>query len=105
MTDPPRRQSVLSQRRASFSASYRHGSIAEARKSIGGGLEAVVITGGTFGDIDEKLRDRYAPIETYEGYHRYDPDFSWTAEEENKVVKKVIYPLCVKGTELDPFSC
>lgn len=89
MADPPRQQSVLSQRRNSLAASYRQGSIAEARKSIGGGLEAVVITGGTFGDIDEKLRDRYAPIETYEGYHRYDPDFNWTTEEENEVVKKV----------------
>ena len=36
------------------------------------------------------LRARlYAPIEKYEGRHRYDPDFEWEEEEERRVVRKV----------------
>lgn len=31
----------------------------------------------------------YKPIESYEGYHRWDPVFEWTEEEEKAVVKKV----------------
>lgn len=31
----------------------------------------------------------YKPIPTYEGIHRWDPDFEWTEEEEKAVVKKV----------------
>lgn len=31
----------------------------------------------------------YKPISTYEGIHRWDPDFEWTEEEEKKVVRKV----------------
>ena len=31
----------------------------------------------------------YAPIETYEGKHRYDPTFEWEPKEERKLVRKV----------------
>lgn len=31
----------------------------------------------------------YKPIPEYEGYHRWDPDFEWTEEEEKAVVRKV----------------
>lgn len=31
----------------------------------------------------------YKPIESYEGYHRWDPEFEWTEEEEKAVVRKV----------------
>lgn len=31
----------------------------------------------------------YRPVDTYEGLHRYDPDFEWEPEEERKVVRKV----------------
>lgn len=31
----------------------------------------------------------YKPIPEYEGYHRWDPEFEWTEEEEKAVVKKV----------------
>lgn len=34
-------------------------------------------------------KDHYRPVETYEGIHRYDPDFEWDPEEEKKVVRKV----------------
>lgn len=31
----------------------------------------------------------YAPIENYEGKHRYDPTFEWEPQEERKLVRKV----------------
>jgi hypothetical protein len=31
----------------------------------------------------------YKPLDSYEGIHRYDPDFDWEPEEERKVVRKV----------------
>jgi hypothetical protein len=34
-------------------------------------------------------QDTYRPVDTYEGLHRYDPDFEWEPEEERKVVRKV----------------
>ena len=39
-------------------------------------------------DISEDPR-YYKPIPTYEGIHRWDPDFEWTEEEEKKIVRKV----------------
>lgn len=35
------------------------------------------------------LENYYKPIENYEGAHRYDPDFKWTASEERNVLRKV----------------
>jgi hypothetical protein len=35
-------------------------------------------------------KDHYRPVETYEGIHRYDPDFEWKPGEEKRVVRKVI---------------
>lgn len=37
----------------------------------------------------ESLVSFYKPLESYEGYHRYDPDFEWTAKEEQRVVRRV----------------
>ncbi|KAJ5632900.1 hypothetical protein N7490_009239 [Penicillium lividum] len=31
----------------------------------------------------------YKPIESYEGYHRWDPEFEWTEAEEKAVVRKL----------------
>jgi hypothetical protein len=31
----------------------------------------------------------YRPIDSYEGIHRWDPEFEWTEEEEKKIVRKV----------------
>lgn len=33
--------------------------------------------------------DHYRPVDTYEGLHRYDPDFEWEPAEERKVIRKV----------------
>jgi hypothetical protein len=35
------------------------------------------------------LETYYKPIETYEGFHRYDPEFAWEPEEERRLVRKV----------------
>jgi hypothetical protein len=36
------------------------------------------------------LQDHYKPVDSYEGLHRYDPNFEWEPEEEQKVVWKVL---------------
>ncbi|KAJ5930612.1 hypothetical protein N7466_006105 [Penicillium verhagenii] len=36
----------------------------------------------------------YKPIESYEGYHRWDPEFEWTEEEEKAVVRKIDWRVC-----------
>ncbi|KAI9700797.1 MAG: hypothetical protein M1836_002166 [Candelina mexicana] len=36
----------------------------------------------------------YQPIDTYEGKHRYDPDFQWQPKEERKLVRKLDLKIC-----------
>ncbi|KAF3048133.1 hypothetical protein E8E12_010666 [Didymella heteroderae] len=36
----------------------------------------------------------YRPVDTYEGLHRYDPDFEWEHEEERKIVRKIDKRIC-----------
>ncbi|KAF1948403.1 MFS general substrate transporter [Byssothecium circinans] len=36
----------------------------------------------------------YKPIDSYEGKHRYDPDFDWEPEEERRVVRKIDKRIC-----------
>jgi hypothetical protein len=43
--------------------------------------------GGTFETAG--LENYYSPIESYEGKHRYDPEYKWTPEDEKKIVRKV----------------
>jgi hypothetical protein len=38
------------------------------------------------------LETFYKPIEGYEGKHRYDPEYTWSAADEGKVVRKVCHP-------------
>lgn len=33
-------------------------------------------------------QSHYQPVDSYEGLHRYDPNFDWEPEEERKVVRK-----------------
>ena len=42
-------------------------------------------------------RDVYEKAK-YEGRHRYDPTYTWTAEEEKKLVRKVIYSCFTANT-------
>lgn len=46
--------------------------------------------GATFDN--DSLEEFYAPITTYEGAHRYDPNFEWEPAEERKLVRKVRRP-------------
>lgn len=41
----------------------------------------------------ENIHNAIAPHETYEGRHRFDPQFEWTAAEERKVVRKTDFYL------------
>lgn len=36
----------------------------------------------------ENLHSALPPHESYEGHHRFDPELTWTAEEERRVVRK-----------------
>ena len=47
------------------------------------GKSGVVAAGGSL--------DLYAPIPTYEGKHRYDPNAVWTEMEEQRLVRRVTY--------------
>lgn len=42
----------------------------------------------------DSLETYYKPIDSYEGRHRYDPEFEWEAKEERKVVRKIDYKIC-----------
>ncbi|KAK5116078.1 hypothetical protein LTR85_009360 [Meristemomyces frigidus] len=42
----------------------------------------------------DSLEEYYKPIDSYEGIHRYDPEFQWTPAEEKKVVRKIDYKIC-----------
>ena len=44
---------------------------------------------GVFGSVDESNEAFYAPIEAFEGRHRYDPAFEWEPREEKRLVRKV----------------
>ncbi|KAL7416906.1 major facilitator superfamily domain-containing protein [Mrakia frigida] len=40
--------------------------------------------------LDEEERKKlHQPIESYEGFHRYDPAATWTPQEEKKIVNKI----------------
>ncbi|KAJ4353123.1 hypothetical protein N0V95_003657 [Ascochyta clinopodiicola] len=38
--------------------------------------------------------DHYRPVDSYEGLHRYDPDFEWEPEEERKIIRKIDKRIC-----------
>ena len=44
---------------------------------------------GVFDKIDDSNEAFYAPIEAFEGRHRYDTEFHWEAQEEKRLVRKV----------------
>lgn len=50
------------------------------------------IGGGAF--AEGAFTKHYAPIDEYEGRHRWDPNAQWTPEEEKKLVRRVGSPLC-----------
>jgi hypothetical protein len=44
---------------------------------------------GVFESVNDTNEAFYAPIEAYEGRHRYDPEFEWEPNEEKRLVRKV----------------
>lgn len=48
---------------------------------------------------NDSLDSFYKPIDSYEGIHRFDPDFQWDPKEEKKLVRKVCIPYsrCLGG--------
>ncbi|CAG8167715.1 unnamed protein product [Penicillium salamii] len=48
--------------------------------------------GGTFDAVEG--HHFYRPIDSYEGLHRWDPDFEWTEDEEKKIVRKIDFRVC-----------
>ncbi|KAJ6086799.1 hypothetical protein N7467_005713 [Penicillium canescens] len=47
---------------------------------------------GTFEGADS--HHLFRPIDSYEGLHRWDPDFQWTEQEEKKIVRKIDIRVC-----------
>ena len=45
-------------------------------------------------NVENRLRNFYAPVDTYEGRHRYDPKASWTSEEEKRLVRHLDWRIC-----------
>ncbi|KAH6618968.1 major facilitator superfamily domain-containing protein [Boeremia exigua] len=39
-------------------------------------------------------QSHYRPVDSYEGLHRYDPDFEWEPEEERRVIRKIDKRIC-----------
>lgn len=37
----------------------------------------------------ESLESFYKPIDSYEGLHRFDPEFEWEPKEEKRLIRKV----------------
>jgi len=44
---------------------------------------------------DASIATFYAPVEHYEGRHRFDPAFEWTAQAERQVVRKIDRRICI----------
>lgn len=67
------------------------------RRSIADDVEEISKTHVEIGR--ENIHNSLPPHETYEGHHRFDPNFTWTAEEEKRVVRttdiKLMTWLCV----------
>lgn len=82
-----------------------HSASVEAEKVLGqGGGDAVYFeSGGLFKRAgrgptfdNENMSSRYVkPIETFEGLHRWDPDFEWEPKEEQRLVRKINWRICL----------
>jgi hypothetical protein len=95
-----RRRSSIAARRDSLVESYRRGSIGAATKTLGAGLDAVILPStqrATF-DTESELEEFYKPIESYEGYHRYDPSYTWSTTDEKKIVRRVCSHMYYSGS-------
>ena len=44
--------------------------------------------------VGARLQKYYAPIDTYEGRHRYDPKAKWAPEEEKRLGRRLDWRIC-----------
>ncbi|TVY59252.1 putative transporter [Lachnellula cervina] len=44
---------------------------------------------------DSKAAELYQPVEKYEGRHRFDPNATWTEEEERKLIRSLDWRICL----------
>ncbi|TVY17185.1 putative transporter protein [Lachnellula arida] len=44
---------------------------------------------------DSQAAEHYQPIEKYEGRHRFDPNATWTEEEERKLIRSLDWRICL----------
>ena len=79
---------VQSTQDASNVSDRRNGSIGLFPEAIVADSYAFKRDGKSTFDHDS-AEEFYAPIAEYEGAHRYDPKFEWTAKEEKRVVRRV----------------
>lgn len=49
---------------------------------------------GVSSSSETSLEKFYVPIDTYEGRHRYDPGATWTAAEENALIRRLDIRVC-----------
>lgn len=75
--DPPASDSDFSEKRDSYS--YAEEPVSTRHRT----------QGGTFVDTDINGA-RWRPLDSYEGAHRFDPDFEWDQAEERRLVRKVV---------------
>ena len=53
------------------------------------------VVGGTLGTFSNSSDDSfYAPIDAYEGKHRYDPKFTWETTDEKRLIRKLDWKIC-----------
>ncbi|KAF2151791.1 MFS general substrate transporter [Myriangium duriaei CBS 260.36] len=69
-----------------------NGSVSAVADTVGKNAFIAKVGANTF--QTESLESFYKPIESYEGFHRYDPNFSWEPAEEKKLVRKIDYRIC-----------
>lgn len=58
------------------------------------------LTQGTFDATEDHYF--YRPIDSYEGIHRWDPEFKWTQDEEKRIIRKVSYTRRLQFFRSDP---
>lgn len=49
--------------------------------------------GATF-EHDGTSERHYKPVDSFEGLHRWDPDFEWESKEEQRVVRRINWRIC-----------
>lgn len=59
------------------------------------GLFSTKATRGATFEHDDTSERFYKPIDSFEGIHRWDPDFEWEPKEEKRVVRRINWRICL----------